>query len=102
MKRQDIGATIYLKNDCDLSCREAVIVNLNDGVVNHIYRVVTVDDLALPVERRLEALGLTEGTELQVLQNKTHGAVIVKVRGTRFAVGQTIAAGIGIEEVAVE
>ena len=77
-------------------------MNLNDGAVNHIYRVVTVVELALPVERRLEAWGLTEGTELRVLQNKTHGAVIVKVRGTRFAVGQTIAKGIGIEEVAVQ
>ncbi|MBR5318941.1 MAG: ferrous iron transport protein A [Peptococcaceae bacterium] len=66
------------------------------------YRVVEVTGLELPVERRLEALGLTEGTSITVLNKKTKGAVIVKVRGTRFAVGYHIAAGIRIEEAGVQ
>lgn len=75
-------------------------MNLNDSCVHKIYRVVEVSGLELPVERRLEALGLTEGTSVTILNKKNRGAVIVKVRGTRFAVGQNIAAGIRIEEVA--
>jgi len=75
-------------------------VNLNDSNIHKTYRVVEVSGLELPVERRLEALGLTEGTSVTILNKKNRGAVIVKVRGTRFAVGQNIAAGIRIEEVA--
>ena len=47
--------------------------------------------LHLELERRLEALGLLEGTQVTVLQKKRRGAVIVKVRGTRFALGLGIA-----------
>lgn len=52
-----------------------------------------VEEITLPLqlERRLEALGLLEGTTISVLQKKRHGAVIVKVRGTRFALGSGIA-----------
>lgn len=74
-------------------------MNLNDSCIHKTYRVVEVTGLELPVERRLEALGLTEGTSITVLNKKNRGAVIVKVRGTRFAVGRNIAAGIRIEEV---
>ncbi len=75
-------------------------MNLNDSYKDHTYRVAAVNGLELPVERRLEALGLTEGTSITVLNKKNKGAVIVKVRGTRFAVGNNIAAGIQIEEAA--
>ena len=52
-----------------------------------------VEEIALPLEleRRLEALGLLEVTQVTVLQKKRRGAVIVKVRGTRFALGLGIA-----------
>ena len=73
-------------------------MHLNDSCINQTYRVLEVTGLALPIERRLEALGLTEGTSITVLNKKTKGAMIVKVRGTRFAVGRNIAAGIFIEE----
>ena len=76
-------------------------MNLNDSYIDKTYRVVQVTGLELPVERRLEALGLTEGTRITVLNKKNKGAVIVKVRGSRFAVGNNIAAGILIEEVAI-
>ena len=74
-------------------------MNLNDSLMHRTYQVVDVVDLDLPVERRLEALGLTGGTSITVLNKKRNGAVIVKVRGTRFAVGTQIAAGIRIREV---
>ena len=76
-------------------------MKLNDGAVDHTYQVVKVINLDLPVERRLEALGLTEGPEITILNKKKHGAIIVKVRGTRFAIGQNIAAGIWVEEAPV-
>lgn len=58
----------------------------------------TVAALALPeaVEHRLEALGMTLGTKLSVLENKSRGIMVVKVRGTRFAVGRGITARIEV------
>lgn len=73
-------------------------MNLNDSLIQRTYQVVDVAGLELPVERRLEALGLTAGTNITVLNKKKDGAIIVKVRGTRFAVGRQIAAGIHIKE----
>ena len=74
-------------------------MNLSHGQIHTTYQVVDVSNLALPVERRLEALGLTEGTNITILNKKKKGAVIVKVRGTRFAVGEHIAEGTRIGEV---
>ena len=75
-------------------------MKLNDGAVNGTYRVVAIEGLELPVERRLEAIGLTSGTNVTILNKKKKGAVIVNVRGTRFAVGFHVAQGIEIEGVA--
>lgn len=60
----------------------------------------TVGQLELPVklERHLEALGLIEGSEITVLRKKRHGAMIIKVRGTRFAIGYGISSRIFIQE----
>lgn len=48
--------------------------------------------------RRLEALGLTIGTKLTILNNKKSGTVIFMVRGSRLAVGKKIAASIFVRE----
>lgn len=50
------------------------------------------------VARRLEALGILEGTKMEVLNRKRSGATIVKVRGTRWALGEDIARGIEVQE----
>lgn len=52
----------------------------------------TVTDLSLPeaVAHRMEALGMTVGTKISVLESKAGGTLVVKVRGTRFAVGRGI------------
>lgn len=47
-------------------------------------------DLPLKLEKRLEALGMTVGTTIQVLNAKSRGTLIVNVRGTRFALGRGI------------
>ncbi len=51
-----------------------------------------VADIKLPtkIEKRLEALGMTRGTSVTVLNSKSKGVLIVKVRGTRFAFGRDI------------
>lgn len=56
-------------------------------------------DLPLQTERRLEVLGMLEGTKITVVNRKKKGAMIIKIRGTRFAVGQNITEHIEVEEV---
>ena len=51
------------------------------------------------IERRLEMLGMTDQVKLMVLNKKNQGAVIIKVRGTRFAICKEIADAIEIEEI---
>lgn len=51
------------------------------------------------IERRLEMLGMTDQVKLMVLNKKNQGAVIIKVRGTRFAISKEIADAIEIEEI---
>lgn len=61
----------------------------------------TVVSLSLPfeLERRLEALGMTRGTRLGVLNRKGKGIMIIKLRGTRFALGYNITRNIEVEGV---
>ena len=49
------------------------------------------------IQRRLEALGILEGTRIQILNQKKCGSTIIRVRGTRWAVGRDIAKGIEVE-----
>lgn len=71
---------------------------LKEGIDHHVYQVDSID-LELQLERRLEALGLTEGTLITVLNNQKKGALTIKFRGTRFAVGRRIAEHITVSEV---
>ncbi|HIQ86020.1 MAG TPA: ferrous iron transport protein A [Candidatus Scatomorpha gallistercoris] len=59
-----------------------------------------VEKLNLPfeLERRLEALGMTNGTQVSVLNRKGKGIMIIKLRGTRFALGYNITRSIEVEE----
>lgn len=47
--------------------------------------------------RRLQALGLNEGTRVKILNRKRSGALILYVRGTRLAVGKHITTNIEVE-----
>ena len=64
-----------------------------DGRINETYEVERLD-IREEILRRLEALGINEGTKVTVLNRKRNGACIIKVRGTRWAVGRKIASGI--------
>lgn len=56
----------------------------------------TVSSLELDniTKRRLEALGLTKGTSITMLNRNRSGSVIVLVRGSRLALGRKIAKAI--------
>ena len=73
-------------------------MKLYEGSIGSWYLVeqVRVDE---KITRRLEALGINEKTRILILNKKRSGTVIIKVRGTRLAIGQKIADGIEIGEV---
>lgn len=75
-------------------------MNLKEGKNESTY-VVKAIEIEQNLERRLEALGLTEGSLILVLNNDKNGALTVKFRGTRFAMGRRIAEHIYVEEVSV-
>lgn len=50
------------------------------------------------VTRRLQALGLNDGTKIRVLNKKKRGALIIQVRGTRLALGKHLSSNIEIRE----
>lgn len=62
---------------------------LCDGKIGNEYKVEDID-LPVNIEKRLEALGMTCGTSIAVQNSKSRGVLIVKVRGTRFALGRNI------------
>ena len=72
-------------------------MTLKEGTNNHTY-VVEKIRIELNLERRLEALGLTEGSQITVLNNDKKGAMTVKFRGTRFAFGAGITGAVAVEE----
>jgi ferrous iron transport protein A len=73
-------------------------MTLNLAVIGGVYLI---EDMKLPqkTEKLLEALGMTHGTKIQVSNTKDRGTMIVKVRGTRFAIGRDISANIDVMEV---
>ena len=61
--------------------------------------VVTKIDLPFTIERRLQALGMTLGTRISVLNRKGKGIMIILLRGTRFALGYNMTRNIGVDKV---
>ncbi|MCI9682644.1 MAG: ferrous iron transport protein A [Lachnospiraceae bacterium] len=76
-------------------------MTLRQGTIGNKYQVKEIQ-LEDKVKRRLQMLGMTKGTEVRILNNKKSGSIIMKVRGTRFAIGRRIAEGILVEEGAYE
>jgi len=70
-------------------------MTLNNGEKNATY---IVEKLYLPlhIEKRLEALGMLAGTKVEILNNKSGGTLIIKVRCTRFAIGKGISKNIEV------
>lgn len=70
---------------------------LKDAKIGQTYIVESID-LPFQLERRLEALGMTQRTSISVLNRKGKGILIIKLRGTRFALGYNITKNITVEE----
>ena len=68
-------------------------MKLHEGEIGKTYIVYT-------ITRRLEALGVNEMTPVTLMNKKGSGTVIIKVRGTRLALGRRISEGIEIREAA--
>lgn len=73
-------------------------MKLYEGKLGKTYTVHTVN-VEEAITRRLEALGVNEKTLVSVLNKKKSGTMIIKVRGTRLALGRRITGGIEVEEV---
>ena len=78
-------------------------MTLHDGKVGNTYRVSGIE-LDPNEKRRLEILGLTHNSEVKILGAKKggSGSMIIRVRGTRFAIGKKFALGIKTEPKAKE
>ena len=70
---------------------------LKDAQIGRTY-VVQKISLPFQLERRLEALGMTSQTPVSVLNRKGKGILIIKLRGTRFALGYNITQNIEVNE----
>ena len=69
-------------NECEIGGRYVVAgVQVDEGIT-----------------RRLGALGVNEGTPVNILNKKGSGSVIIKVRGTRLALGRRLSEGITVRE----
>ena len=73
-------------------------MTLKEGKTSRTYRVESLD-IELKLERRLEALGLTEGSLITILNNEKRGSLTARFRGTRFALGRRLADHIEVTEV---
>ena len=73
-------------------------MTLKQGKNNKTYQVLSIN-IELLLERRLEALGLTEGAKITILNNNKKGALTARFRGTRFALCKRIADHIEVKEV---
>lgn len=72
-------------------------MKLNNGIIGKKY---TVSGMSLPLaaKRRLEVLGLTNGTVVEVMNNKSGGTMVIKIRGTRFALGKKMTEAIEVTD----
>lgn len=69
---------------------------LKDAQIGKTY---VVEEIRLPsqLERRLESLGMTKSTAVSIVNRKGKGILIIKLRGTRFALGYNITKNIRIK-----
>jgi len=72
-----------------------MVLKLTDGLKNNFYSIYKIS-LPLKTAKRLEALGITAGAGIIIL-NKKKSAMIVIIRGTRVALGKAIAQNIEIK-----
>ena len=72
-------------------------MKLYEGKIGRTYIVESVL-VEQKITRRLEALGVNEQTPITIMNKKGSGTLIIKMRGTRLALGRRIAEGIDMRE----
>ena len=55
-------------------------------------------NLPFQMERRLQALGMTQDTVITVLNRKGKGIMIIRLRGARFALGYNMTKNISVRK----
>lgn len=65
-------------------------MTVSDSKIGKIYSVEKIN-LEDKTRQRLEVIGMTGGSNIEIINKGRSGAVIVRVRGTRFALGKKIA-----------
>ena len=70
-------------------------MKLIDGSVGCTYLVQMID-LDIKIKRRLEILGMTVNSKVEIMNSKRSGTKIIKVRGTRLALGAEFSRGIEV------
>lgn len=78
--------------------KEANFLNILQAQKGKIYLVKNIN-LQGKIESRLITLGITAQVKFMVINKKNQDAMIIKVRGTRFAIDKKIANAIEIEEI---
>ena len=78
--------------------REDYLMPLKNAKIGTVYTVKSMN-LDRTVTRRLQALGLTKGTSIKILNRNRVGSVIMMVRGSRLALGGKITEAIYMKEV---
>ena len=73
-------------------------MTLNNGTIGKTYIVESLH-LDRAIMGRLEALGLTNGTDIKILNRNREGSVILMVRGSRLALGKAISQAINMKGV---
>ena len=74
-------------------------MTLNEARIGKTYQIIALS-LDRAVMGRLEALGLTKGTIIKILNRNREGSVILMVRGSRLALGKAITKTIHMKEEA--
>ena len=66
-----------------------------------IGKTYSIEKISLPIslQRRLEALGMTNDAKISIINRKGKGILIIKLRGTRFALGLNITKNITVGEL---
>lgn len=72
-------------------------MRLSDGMIGKTY-IVESTELPPQIGKRLEALGMTLGTKVDIINLKNHGTMVIRLRGSRFAVGKGITSKIEVKE----
>lgn len=81
----------------DIVSGEGCVMILSNAAPGRLFCVIELD-LPNEISRRLEALGMIKGSLVKVLRKKRHGAMMITVRGTRFAMGLSMAEHIVVKE----